>query len=325
MQDGLKELVESVTGRRLGKAPRVVTDTTRFMQIEPGDVIEIGGRSLLTLGDATEGRFGLDDEPKFWVKRCIELETGARKIVKLVFHEEFENRIGPVSFRCVRREKKEAAVLDIVRGHPNFMQGMNLLDEKGNLVRVIDMIDGESLFAKIQGLAMDHEKYMAEVFPGLLRRARDAIDALSILHERGTCHGDIRNDHLFLENGSEQLRWIDFDMDQDFSDFDVWSVGNVLAFLAAKDVMTFDDARRLNPACADTLADDDASLIFPNRVMNLRKVFPSVPPDLNEILMRFAMGPSQAYDTVSQVVSDLDRVIAGLKARADRGSEVRHG
>ena len=71
------------------------TDTSQFMAIGYGDVIQLADRHFLVLRDEVERRFGLED-PKYWVKRCRCLETGERNILKLVFHESFP--MG--SFRC---------------------------------------------------------------------------------------------------------------------------------------------------------------------------------------------------------------------------------
>ena len=42
------------------------------MSIDGGDVLRLAGNDYLVLGNAREGRFGIDDQPKFWVKSAIE-------------------------------------------------------------------------------------------------------------------------------------------------------------------------------------------------------------------------------------------------------------
>ena len=66
---------------------RIHTDTTDFFRVEYGDVVILGGRPYLIRHNAKEGRFGVDDEVKFWVKRSIDLESGSLKIIKLVFYD----------------------------------------------------------------------------------------------------------------------------------------------------------------------------------------------------------------------------------------------
>jgi hypothetical protein len=108
------------------------------------------------------------------------------------------------------------------------------------------------------------------------------------------------------------LRWIDFDLTQDFSDFDVWSVGNILQVVIGKGLVTFRESLREQPHLSGELTEADASVFFPHRVMNLRKIFPYVPAKLNDILLRFSAGSDVFYETVSQVVEDLGDVATQL-------------
>jgi hypothetical protein len=56
----------------------IFEDTTQFMSIDVGDVMRLSGNDYLVIGHAREGRFGIDDQPKFWVKTCLDLETGLK-------------------------------------------------------------------------------------------------------------------------------------------------------------------------------------------------------------------------------------------------------
>jgi hypothetical protein len=44
-------------------------------------VLRRAGNDYLVAGNAREGRFGIDEQPKFWVKSAIELKTGVRKCI----------------------------------------------------------------------------------------------------------------------------------------------------------------------------------------------------------------------------------------------------
>ena len=66
------------------KRIRIITDTTDFFRVDYGDVVVLGDDSYLIRHNAKEGRFGIDDDVKFWVKRAIDLKTGNPKILKLV-------------------------------------------------------------------------------------------------------------------------------------------------------------------------------------------------------------------------------------------------
>lgn len=59
------------------------------MNIWRGHVVRLADQFFLVRADMKEGRFGIDDQPKFWVKKAIDLESGEVKILKLAFHEEF--------------------------------------------------------------------------------------------------------------------------------------------------------------------------------------------------------------------------------------------
>lgn len=139
------ELIERFQpGLKVHDYGRVILDTTEFMSIGPGDVIHVGGRHFLVHRDAVERGFAYKDT-KFWVKKCMELETGAPKLLKLVFHERFHLSYGCVKIPCYRSPRKEARMLDLVRGDARFMQGRTALDAMGNPVRIIDIISGKRI------------------------------------------------------------------------------------------------------------------------------------------------------------------------------------
>ncbi|MFC1707917.1 hypothetical protein ACFL59_14060, partial [Planctomycetota bacterium] len=286
----LAERFEALTGRPLRGHPKVHRDTSGYMSIERDEFIDLDGRLYLIRASAREGRFGIDDQPKFWVKHALEVESGRRQVLKLVFHEEFNVRIGPISFRCTRSEDKEGRVLEAVRGDPCFMQGHSAPDLHGNLVRVLDFIRGPTLLQHVGSLEMPHEQYFHQELPPILASLLESFRALARLHTTGLCHGDIRNDHIFIDRDTGRYRWIDFDLTQAYSDFDVWSLGNVLQFVVGKAFVSFRSLANASPEVLVGLSADDASLFFPHRVMNLVRVFPYVPEKLNAILLRFSAG-----------------------------------
>ena len=290
----------------------IVGDTTNYMAIERDHVVELEGTLFLIRGNEHEGRFGIDDQPKFWVKRAIDLQTGRMHILKLVFHEEFHARVGSLHVKCVRSPEKEAQVLELVHGDHRFMQGGTARDVCGNLVRVIDHIPGVDLLSYVHALPAKHEEYFQAHFPAILPQVIGSLRGIQRLHDAGLCHGDIRNDHLLIERASGQYKWIDFDLNEDFLDFDIWSAGNILHCVVGRGFVSFRDAIQASPELAGRLSDDDASVFFPHRVMNLRKVFPYVPASLNDVLMRFSAGAQVFYDKMSQVADDLEECAAGL-------------
>ncbi len=290
----------------------IFEDTTNFMSIERDHFIDLRGKLFLVRCNEREGRFGLEDQPKFWVKRALALDTGRTHVLKLIFHEEFNVRVGTIQVRCVRSEEKEGRVLQLVRGDPRFMQGHTARDSGGNLVRVIDFIPGIDLLGHLREMKPSHEQYFQTLFPDILANVLECFRGIARLHEAGLCHGDIRNDHILVERETGRFRWIDFDLDQDFPDHDVWSLGNILHCIAGKGFVTFREVLSARPELAGSLVGDDASALYSHRVMNLRKVFPCIPDKLNEVLLRFSAGTRVYYDSVDQILSDLENCAAAM-------------
>lgn len=298
---------------------KVVTDTTEFMNINRGHVLELEGRHFLVTGYIYEARFGLSDEPKYWVKKAIDLDSGTQQIVKLSHREEFHIRIGRLKIRCYRNPHKETQVLKLVRGNPNFMQGYSLFDARGNEVRVVNMIRGRSIYDLILNSPLSHEEYFYGEFPAILRKLRNCIHSLQLLHDNGLCHGDIRNDHILIEQDTGWYRWIDFDLTQDFSDLDIWSIGNILQYCAGMGMMTFHEVLQNDaypPSVKNDLCADDASAFYEHRIMNLQKLFPYIPDRLNDILMHFSVNTTRFYTSIEEIVSDIDGALEDLSAPA---------
>jgi serine/threonine protein kinase len=319
--DLLRRRARELAGIELPRPPRVLRDTTNFMAIDRGDVLELEGHPYLVCGNEREGRFGIDDQPKYWVKRAVCLVTGDLHVVKLVFHESLSTHVHGQLYECERSARKEAQVLDAVRGHPNFMQGRGVLDEVGNVVRVIDFIEGETLLQHLGGLTVTHEEYVERVLPELLPEIGDCFAAIAHLHAKGLCHGDIRNDHIILDARTGRARWIDFDFTRPSLLFDVWSLGNVLNCVLGKGFVTFHELRRSRPELVDRLTREDSSAFFPHRVMNLDKTHPHLPRCLAHILRRFATGGVIRYESADDVVADLRACLDKLGwRRRDRPS-----
>jgi len=292
---------------------RVHEDTTDFFRVEYDDVVVLDGSPYLVRHNAKEQRFGLDDEVKFWVKRAVDLRTGEPKILKLVFYEKFLSHVGGLEFECYRSPRKEARILDLVAGHPGFMQGHAVADAEGNLIRVLDFIKGRPLSRLITGLDLDHESYFHERLPGVLGRFKEAVEGILFLHENREKHGDIRRDHILVDREDGRYRWIDFDYNyrhrENIYGYDLFGLGNILAFLVGMgDVIVRDLAAR-DPDALDRLSEDDLNLVFQNRVVNLRKLYPYIPRALNRVLLYFSRGTHVFYEHTSQLVSDLGEVL----------------
>lgn len=290
----------------------IITDTTEFMNIKAGDVLELGGRFYLIRGEEVEGRFGMDGEPKFWVKKAVDLSDGKAKIIKLVFLESFVMPLGDLRIRCFRSPQKEARILDKVRSDKFFMQGFHLEDRAGNDVRVIDRIQGTRFYEYLLDLEMDHRTYFETCFPSIFDNVLRSLEALSRLHTLGEIHGDVRNDHLIIDRDTGVYTWIDFDYAYEWAEnpfgVDLYGVGNILLFAAGKGFHVLHDLSACGPVgfqVKECLDQRDMSLFFSHRIMNLQKLFPYVPDSLNEVLLHFSVGAPVFYDSTQELLQDL--------------------
>jgi len=288
---------------------KIHTDTTDYFRVEYGDVVVLGGKPYLIRHNAKEGRFGVDDEVKFWVKRAIDLESGNLKILKLVFYEAFKARIGGIEFECFRSPKKEARILDRISGHKNFMHGYSIEDEEGNLIRVLDYIFGKSLHAYIESLQMDHKSYFYNLLPGILSNFMECIEAIRFLHQHGEKHGDIRRDHILIDRSSGRYRWIDFDFNyrhrENIYGYDLFGLGNILVFLVGMGDVLLQELEQQNHPALGALGKEDMNIVFNNRISNLKKIYPYIPESLNRVLMHFSKGANWFYENTKQLLDDL--------------------
>lgn len=294
---------------------RIYTDTSQFMDIHHGDLIDLGGLHYLVLRDEAERRFGMED-PKFWVKRCRVLETGERKILKLVFYEDFMTNIGGMSVRCFRSPQKESRILDLVRGDMRFMQGFTVLDEVENPVRVLDIVQGRRVDLVVDAIAAEHPAYFRDHFPAILGKYIEACEAIALLHRGREKHGDVRRDHLYQEFDSKKFCWIDFDYTFEFHEnpfgLDLFGLGNILIFLVGKGCHTMQALTERGLVRELRLTPEDFALVLPNRLVNLRKLFPYIPEALHHVLMRFAAGTEVFYDSVEELLDDLRPCLAEM-------------
>jgi hypothetical protein len=309
----LKERIEVAIHRRIHKPVAIIDHSQSYTAIAPGTVLRIDGSDFYIHADAKEGRFGIDEQPKLWVKHAFDLSDGTRKIIKLVFHEQFDTRLGTLAIRCTRRPDKESRALAAVTGDHRFMQGRTVYDRFGNNIRIIDFIRGKTLYNLVSMLEQPHEQYFRETLPSILRHVLGCIEALGFLHARGIQHGDVRNDHIIIESDSGNYRWIDFDYEANYLDFDIWSVGNILSFAVGQGTVTCRKAQSQideRPG-GGRIGPGDALTLYPHRLANLRQLYRYIPEELNDMLMRFSASTNDFYDSVEQIAADLRRVLEG--------------
>lgn len=309
MAEARRRIAARAGPERVPKKFKVITDTGDFFRVDYNDVVVLGGSAFWIKGYEKEGRFGLDDEPKYWVRRAVDLADGATRILKLVFHEEFESRIGEVVIKCYRSPKKEARILDLVKDHPNFMHGRWVLDAAGNNVRILEFIRGRRFDELIGEAAKEHEEYFHRRFPAVLDQYIELVEAIRFLHVHGEKHGDIRRDHIIHDRESGCNRWIDFDYNYRHGEakfsFDLHGLGNILIFLTGGGDLLTADLRRDRPEVFGRLREEDLNISYRNRVANLGKVYPYIPASLNLIARHFSIGATIFYDSTDQMLADL--------------------
>jgi serine/threonine protein kinase len=289
---------------------RVIRDASDYFNVSYGDVLLLGSKAYLIRNNAREGRFGLDEEVKHWVKRAIALDTGEMCIIKLVFYEKFKTRIGGITFECFRSPRKEARILSLVGDKPNFMHGITLADEKDNPIRILEFISGKTLTDHITANDQDHETYFRQKLPAILENYIRCVKAIRFLHEHGEKHGDIRRDHIIIDTHSGDYRWIDFDYNyrhrESIYAYDLFGLGNILAFIVGKGDVLLGDLKQNAPEIIEKLREEDLNIVFHNRVVNLKKIYPYIPTELNDILLHFSQGAKWFYEHTEQLISDLE-------------------
>lgn len=321
------ELIRRMIGEHAGvdRVPpkfTIIEDTSNFSHIEYNDVVILGDRPYWIKRYEKEGRFGIDDEPKYWVRRAIDLTDGSTKILKLVFHEEFETTVGGVVITCFRSPKKEARILDLVAGHQNFMHGNWVLDAAGNNVRILDFIRGPRLDEIVPGYGTDHQDYFYNYFPTVLDQYLELLTAIKFLHDHSEKHGDIRRDHIIWDRERKVMRWIDFDYNykhgESMFSFDLAGLGNIIIFLVGRGDVLVEDLYHDRRELFDSLWGEDLSISYKNRVANLKKIFPYIPESLNLVLLHFSVGAKLFYETTEQLLNDLSTArddVASLTGR----------
>ncbi|WP_321491428.1 protein kinase [uncultured Desulfobacter sp.] len=296
----------------MGKA--FIRDTSNFYSIDSGDILYVNDQTYKVIGHAKEQRFGIGD-PKFWVKKVINQKTEEIQYIKLAFFESFQITLGEVKINCFRSPEKEGKILELVEGHSLFMQGKAFNDEKGNNVRVLDVVRGQNFLQYLGNFSdMTYPVYFRTILPGILRQLSQAFEAISFLHRNGFKHGDIRNDHLFVEKATGNYVWIDFDYDYETTEnpfsLDIFGLGNILTYAIGKGFHTvymIQNERDTYGDLIDRLTEADFSILDKRRLVNLRKLYPIIPSTMNNILMHFSKYSEIFYEMVDEIIEDINR------------------
>lgn len=295
---------------------KIFTETSDFYSIDYGSELHLpDGRIFSIIGNSKERRFGVED-PKFWVKNAIDIQTQEKKIIKLEYFESFVTTLAGVKIRCFRDPKKEADILELVNTHPLFMHGTSCIDPKGFNIRVLDVVRGQNLYTYLEGVDLDYNRYYNELLPGILTKLTDTFTALQFLNNSGFRHGDVRNDHVIIENSTGNYVWIDFDYDYESTEnpfaLDIFGVGNILLYTIGKGFHTLymiDGDREKYGELVENLYAEDFSLLDKWRYVNLKNIHPIISDSLNNILLHFSKGSEVYYESVQEIIDELKEAI----------------
>lgn len=302
--------------RHMRKRTRVFADTSDFTSIDYGDIICVDNRYFLITSFTKEGRFGVDDQIKPWVPKVEDLESGRSYILKLVFLETFDVTFGPYTIPFFRNPDKEARVLELTRGHPHFMQGHSVKDTAGNIVRILEIVNGARLDKVIHRSKTPHEQYYYEELPNILRNFKDCMNSITLLHYEGMRHGDIRRDHVYVERKSGRYIWIDFDYDYYIPErpfaIDLFELGNIMIYLTGRDDFhprTILSTPGMGEQVLANIDPQDYSLLATNKVINIKKLYPYVSDQLNNIFIHFSKGANVFYESIKELSDDFHNAI----------------
>ncbi|HXW68318.1 MAG TPA: hypothetical protein VEJ88_01820, partial [Dissulfurispiraceae bacterium] len=88
----------------------------------------------------------------------------------------------------------------------------------------------------------------------------------------------------------------------------LFGLGNILAYLTGRGDVTAGWLRENNSTAFYQLTTGDMNIVFKNRVVNLKKIYPYVPEGLNRILLHFSMGADIFYDNTDELLADMQEV-----------------
>ena len=132
---------------------------------------------------------------------------------------------------------------------------------------------------------------------------------MEFVSEHNMHHGDIRNDHIFIEAETGVCKWIDFDYSVTHADYDFWSLGNLIIFTAAGGLLLHKDISQnpdRYPRLTSPISAGDCSLYHKYRVANVRKVYPYISKKINHICMRHAIDHIAIYEDYPSLIHDLE-------------------
>ena len=113
--------------------------------------------------------------------------------------------------------------------------------------------------------------------------------------------------------------WIDFDYDYEATEnpfgLDIFGLGNILIYAVGKgfhNLQMISSDERIYGNLIDRIEPEDFSILEKWRFINLRKLYPTIPKMLNDILMHFSQGAHIYYEEVDELNEDLNRCLYSI-------------
>ena len=151
------------------------------------------------VGKLGEGGMGV-------VYAAHDLELGRPVAIKMI--------TGPEDETARRRFRREAKAAARVR-HPNVCQLYDIGEEAGELYLVLELLEGESLAARLKRGPLP--------VPEAIQLSLDVLSALAALHELAIVHRDLKPSNIFVTSHGAKL--LDFGLARDMA-VSLWTEDN---------------------------------------------------------------------------------------------------
>ena len=285
------------------------------------DVVILGGVPYFVRNNEREGRFGLEDEPKFWVKRSINLLTGETEGPEVGLQGALRGQDREPRVR-MRAEPPEGGADP---GTGPRQGGFHAGDDGAGLRRPPASHPRlhprqDALPDRAHCSGQDHEDFFYDHFPIVLDEYVGIVEAIRFLHQSGEKHGDIRRDHLIKDETTGRYRWIDYDFNYRHGEsrfaYDLFGLGNILVFITGRGDVT---TNRLLAAGARHPGPADRRRCE-HRVPQPRRqsekdlsLHPRIPEPGAACI--FPRGPQVYYETTEELLEDLGEAREELERR----------
>lgn len=210
-----------------------------------------------------------------------------------------------------------------VPSHDNIVRGYSLVDESGDILIVTEFTEGEKLQDYLSEFGVDHKRYFLESFPEILNNFMGAIRGVEHIVKNGF-YNEFAIYHIWIDKKTGRYILFDFDLPstelsklqalKDLESSTISNIGGSLCEIVAPLGIYEYEAVHDEEMYFDELGITDADFNEYNLLVDLQKVYPYIPDELNKILLRFGRDASNPYTSISELYSDLESVVKLLKS-----------